>query len=227
MSSASERASPGKELRARLRSEKRGICHLAEVMTHAAVLLHLHRPSPRKCLRGGAPRAAWVAGRKKLAPALGSPAGPVPGAPPGRAAAGHSWLRLPRRSARSKSPGTAGGRPGRKTLESVSPAGLSPPQFGLCALEGCLRGGVRCSAAVCGNVGASFWWPNLCSPGFRVPVSPPMGDKGFVVWLWAKMQKRILTDKCNNVCKYNSSPKGYFISRVKYVSTPSAAFTHK
>lgn len=52
-----------------------------------------------------APRAARVAGRKKLAPALGSPAAPAPGAPPRRAAAGHSWLRLPRRSARSEPPG--------------------------------------------------------------------------------------------------------------------------
>lgn len=75
-----ERASLGKELRARLRSEKAGMWHFAEVMTHAAVLLlHLHRPAPRNCLRGAAPRAAWVAGREKLAPARGSPAAPAPG----------------------------------------------------------------------------------------------------------------------------------------------------
>lgn len=82
------RASPGQELCARLRSQKGGICHLAEVMTHAAVLLHLHRPSPRKCRRGGAPGAAWVAGRKK-------PARPW-GARQPRAHCGgrHSWLRL-------------------------------------------------------------------------------------------------------------------------------------
>lgn len=93
------------ELRARLRSERGGMCHLAEVMTHAAALLHLHRPSPRKCLRGGAPGAAWVAGGEKLAPALGSPAAPAP-------TAGHSWLRLLPRPAPSEPPGTAqGGEP--------------------------------------------------------------------------------------------------------------------
>lgn len=89
------RASPGQELCARLRSQKGGICHLVEVMTHAAVLLHLHRPSPRKCRRGGAPGAARVAGRKKPARPWGARQ------PRARCGGGRSWLRLPGRSARS------------------------------------------------------------------------------------------------------------------------------
>lgn len=144
-----ERASPAKELRARLRSEKGGMCHLAEVMTHAAVLLHLHRPSPRKCLQGGAPGAAWVAGRNKLASALGSPAAPAP-------TAGHSWLRLLRRPARSEPPGSRRGLPGEGNTGEGLSCGPHPFAVSFVRVRGVPGGGVRCSAAGCGNRRASF-----------------------------------------------------------------------
>lgn len=146
-----ERASPAKELRTRLRSEKGGMCHLAEVMTHAAALLHLHRPSPRKCLRGGAPGAAWVAGRKKLAPALGSPAAPAPTG--GGTAGSGCCVALSGASRR----GAAGGCLGRGTLKRVSPVGLIASPFRLCALRGC--SGVACAAP---RPGAEIDGPPFC-----------------------------------------------------------------
>lgn len=113
MSFASERASPAKEQRAGLRSEKGGMCHLAEVMTHAAALLHLHRPWPRKCCEGERrEQPGWP--QKGAHPALGSPAAPAP-------TAGHSWLRLLRRPERSEPPGAArGGEPCRGSLLRAS-----------------------------------------------------------------------------------------------------------
>lgn len=47
--------------------------HLEEVMTHAAVLFHLPRLSPRKCLRGERRELhGWP--QREARPALGSPA---------------------------------------------------------------------------------------------------------------------------------------------------------
>lgn len=138
-----ETGSPGKELGARLRSAKGGMCRLAEVMTHATVLLHLHRASPRKCLRGGAPGAAWVAGRKQP----GRPKGAMQPRP--RARQGTAALRGGTRRGASEE------RQGRKTADSVSPSGPILPRFRLYALVGYFEGGVLCSAALCGNRGAS------------------------------------------------------------------------
>lgn len=125
-----ERASPGKLLRARLRGEKGGICHLAEVMTHAAALLHLHQPSPRKRWRGGAPRAAWVAFRKRSSPRPWGARQPWPRAcrlgGRRRGTAGSGCPAVLRGAGRR---GAAGGRPGGETPESVTPAGLSPRGF--------------------------------------------------------------------------------------------------
>lgn len=71
-----ERAGPREELRARFWSEKGGMSHLEEVMTHAAVLFHLPRLSPRKCLRGERRELhGWP--QREARPALGSPAAPA------------------------------------------------------------------------------------------------------------------------------------------------------
>lgn len=125
------------------------MCHLAEVMTHAAVLLHLHRPSPRKCLRGGAPGAAWVADRKKLAPALGSPGSP---GPDGGAQLAPAAVSPCAERAAGEPPGAArGGEPWRGSLLRVHPFPVS-----FLRVRRVPEGGVRCSASGCGNRRASI-----------------------------------------------------------------------
>lgn len=170
-----ERAGPGKALRARLRSGEGGMCCLAEVMTHAAVLLHLQRPSPRKCLRDECrEQHGWPAARSW----------PRPWGPrqlwPRRGTAGSGWLRLPRRPARNHPPGNRRGRPGTKSPESVSSAGLVPSPFRLCGWgvlggrRALFRGCVRKYRGLASET-------DLCSLGLRACVSPLMGDKGFVI----------------------------------------------
>lgn len=141
-----ERASPAKELLARLRSEQGGMCRLAEVMTHAAVLLHLHRPWPRRCLRGGAPGAAWVAGRKKLARLWGA----RQPRPRRRGTAG-SGCRVALRGASRR------GLPGEGSSGEGSLLCLSPSPFPLCSLGGYLR--AACAAP---RLGAEIDGPPFC-----------------------------------------------------------------
>lgn len=142
-----ERAGPAEELRARFGSAEGGRSRLEEVMTHAAVLLHLPRLSPRKCLRGGRrEQPGW--------PAAGSSARPWGARRARHGAARHGSAQLAPaalRGARRREPGreprraaSSRPRPGRSGSARGCRGGFVRPSR-LCAPR--CRGhthGVRC-----------------------------------------------------------------------------------